>query len=70
LLVRERMSANSVTIAVDTPITEALCVMRQNQGRRLPALYDEGRAAGTISEKDRPLGTRKTEQDEDINGQS
>jgi CBS domain-containing protein len=70
LLVRERMSANSVTIAVDTPITEALCVMGQNQGRRLPMLYDEGRAAGTISEKDRPLGIRENEQDENIDDQS
>jgi CBS-domain-containing membrane protein len=70
LLVRERMSAKSVTIAVDTPIAEALPVIRQNLGRRLPVLYDEGRAAGTISEKDPPLGIRETEQDEDINGQS
>jgi CBS domain-containing protein len=70
LLVRERMPANSVTIVVDTPITEALRVMRQNQGRRLPVLDDEGRAAGTISEKDLPLGIRDTDQNEDIYGRS
>ena len=52
MLVRERMSANPVTIAVDTPITEALRVMRQNQVRRLPVVDDEGRMVGIVSEKD------------------
>jgi CBS domain-containing protein len=64
------MSTNSVTIAVDTPITEALRVMRQNQARRLPVLHDEGRAAGTISQKGLPLGIRETDQNEDVYGRS
>jgi acetoin utilization protein AcuB len=52
MLVRERMSANPVTISVGAPITEALRVMRQSQVRRLPVLDDEGRMVGIVSEKD------------------
>ena len=48
MLVRERMSSISVTMTVETPITEALHVMRQNQVQRLPVLRDEGRAAGSM----------------------
>lgn len=70
MLVQVRMSANPVTIALDTPITRGLRVMRQNQGKRLPMPDDEGRAAVAISEKDRPLGIGETEQNEDINGRS
>ena len=70
MLVRVRMSANPVTIALDTPITRGLRVMRQNLGKRPPVLDDEGRAAGAISEKDLPLDIRETEQNEDINGRS
>jgi acetoin utilization protein AcuB len=52
MLVRERMSRTPVTISGDTPITEALKVMRDNQVRRLPVLDQEGRLVGIVSEKD------------------
>jgi acetoin utilization protein AcuB len=52
MLVRERMSRSPVTIHIDTPITEALKVMRNNNVRRLPVLDDEGRLVGIVSEKD------------------
>jgi acetoin utilization protein AcuB len=52
MLVRERMSHSPVTIGADTPITEALKVMRQNSVRRLPVLDPEGRLLGIVSEKD------------------
>jgi acetoin utilization protein AcuB len=52
MLVRERMSTNPITITADTPITEALRVMRQNDVRRLPVLDQEGTMVGIVSEKD------------------
>jgi acetoin utilization protein AcuB len=52
MLVRERMSRKPVTVTADTPITEALKVMRQKQVRRLPVLDQEGRMVGIVSEKD------------------
>jgi acetoin utilization protein AcuB len=52
MLVRERMSCKPVTVTADTPITEALKVMRQKQVRRLPVLDQEGRIVGIVSEKD------------------
>jgi acetoin utilization protein AcuB len=52
VLVRERMSAQPVTITPDTPITEALRIMRQNEVRRLPVLDPNGQLAGIVSEKD------------------
>jgi acetoin utilization protein AcuB len=52
MLVRERMSTEPVTITADTPITDALRVMRQSQVRRLPVLDEEGRLVGIVSEKD------------------
>lgn len=52
MLVRERMSTQPVTIPADTPITEALRVMRQHHVRRLPVLNEEGRLIGIVSEKD------------------
>lgn len=52
MLVRERMSAEPVTITADTPITDALRIMRQSQVRRLPVLDEEGRLVGIVSEKD------------------
>jgi acetoin utilization protein AcuB len=52
VLVCERMSPNPVTITADTPITDALRVMRQNQVRRLPVLDREGAMVGIVSEKD------------------
>jgi acetoin utilization protein AcuB len=52
MLIRERMSADPVTITAGTPITDALRVMRQSQVRRLPVLNKEGRLVGIVSEKD------------------
>lgn len=52
MLVCERMSTKPVTITADTPITDALRVMRQNQVRRLPVLDREGAMVGIVSEKD------------------
>jgi acetoin utilization protein AcuB len=51
-LVRERMSNQPVTITDQTPITEALRVMRQHQVRRLPVLNAAGDLVGIVSEKD------------------
>lgn len=52
MLVCERMSPNPVTITADTPITDALRVMRQSQVRRLPVLDRKGAMVGIVSEKD------------------
>jgi acetoin utilization protein AcuB len=52
MLVRERMSRKPVTVTADTPISEALKVMRQKHVRRLPVLDQEGRMVGIVSEKD------------------
>lgn len=52
MLVRERMSTQPVTVTADTPIPEALRVMRQNHVRRLPVLDAEGQLVGIVSEKD------------------
>jgi acetoin utilization protein AcuB len=52
VLVRERMSSQPVTISDQTPITEALRVMRQHQVRRLPVLNVAGELVGIVSEKD------------------
>jgi acetoin utilization protein AcuB len=46
------MSTRPVTITTDTPITEALRIMRENQVRRLPVLDAGGQLAGIVSEKD------------------
>jgi len=52
MLVRERMSCNPATITPDTPITDALRLMRDRQVRRLPVLDQEGNLIGIVSEKD------------------
>jgi acetoin utilization protein AcuB len=52
VLVRERMSADPVTISADAPIADALRVMRQSHVRRLPVLNEEGWLVGIVSEKD------------------
>jgi acetoin utilization protein AcuB len=52
VLVRERMSTKPVTITADTPITEALRVMRLSQVRRLPVVDPDGKLVGSVSEKD------------------
>jgi acetoin utilization protein AcuB len=52
MLVRERMSADPITILAGTSITDALRIMRQNQVRRLPVLDDQGALVGLVSEMD------------------
>jgi len=52
MFVRERMSTQPATITADTPITEALRIMRERQVRRLPVLDQDGRLVGIVSEKD------------------
>ncbi len=52
MLVKQRMSPHPFTISVDTPVTEALSLMRQKHIRRLPVVDKKGRLAGIVSEKD------------------
>ena len=52
MLVSERMSKNPVTVTENTPIPDALKLMRDRKVRRLPVLNDKGRLVGIISEKD------------------
>jgi acetoin utilization protein AcuB len=52
MLVHERMTRHPITIGPDTPVTDALDLMRQNRVRRLPVLDKKGGLAGIISEKD------------------
>jgi len=52
MLVGERMTKRPVTTAPDTPIEEALKLMRESKVRRLPVLDKEGKLVGIITEKD------------------
>ena len=52
MFVRERMSAEPVTISASASITEALRTLRQHQVRRLPVLDENGALIGIVSEKD------------------
>jgi acetoin utilization protein AcuB len=52
MLVKDRMTANPVTVTPDTAVSEALSTMRQNNVRRMPVLDRKGRLVGIISEKD------------------
>jgi acetoin utilization protein AcuB len=52
MLVKQRMSPHPFTVSVDTPVTEALSLMRQKHIRRLPVMNKKGRLAGIVSEKD------------------
>lgn len=52
MLVRERMSPHPVTVQADTPITEALRMLREKNVRRMPVLDAEGGLVGIVSEKD------------------
>jgi acetoin utilization protein AcuB len=52
MLVSERMSRNPITVAEDTPIPEALKLMRDRKVRRLPVVNQKGKLVGIISEKD------------------
>lgn len=52
MFVKDRMSANPVTITADTPFQDALKLMREHQFRRLPVVNKEGELAGIVSERD------------------
>jgi len=52
MLVGERMTRDPVVIHNDTPIDEAMKVMRDNKVRRLPVLNDKGVLVGIVSERD------------------
>ena len=52
MLVKDRMTTNPVTISPDTPVAEALTLMRQRSIRRLPVVDKKGRLVGIVSEKD------------------
>lgn len=52
MLVRERMTANPVTITPETSLTDAMRLMREKKVRRLPVLDARGHLAGIVSEND------------------
>lgn len=52
MLVHEAMSHNPITIAQDTPIQQAIMVMRDEKVRRLPVLNEKNELVGIVSEKD------------------
>jgi len=52
MLVHERMSRHPITITEDTPISEAIKLMRDEKVRRLPVLNKKGEMVGIVSEKD------------------
>jgi acetoin utilization protein AcuB len=52
MLVGERMTRDPVVIRDDTPIDEAMKIMRENKVRRLPVLNNKGALVGIVSERD------------------
>ncbi len=52
MLVGERMTRDPLFIRDDTPIDEAMKVMRGSKVRRLPVLNDKGVLVGIVSERD------------------
>jgi acetoin utilization protein AcuB len=52
MLVRERMTRHPVTVSPDTPINQALDLMRREKVRRLPVLDRRGQLVGIVLEKD------------------
>lgn len=51
MLVREYMTANPITIAPDTPVPEALAVMRRENFRHIPVV-EQNRLVGLVSQTD------------------
>jgi len=51
MLVRDRMTHNPVTVSPDTPVPEALDVMKQNGVRRLPVV-ENGHLIGIVTQMD------------------
>ncbi len=52
MLVGERMTKRPITTHPDTPIDEALKLMRDSKVRRLPVLDKKGKLVGIVTEKD------------------
>ena len=52
MFVRDKMTANPVTIHSDATVPEALGLMREKKVRRLPVLDAHGKFVGMVSEKD------------------
>ena len=52
MLVGGRMTRDPIVIHDDTPIDEALKIMRDNKVRRLPILNNKGALVGIVAEKD------------------
>lgn len=52
MLVFERMTHNPITIGPDTPIAEALQLMREKNVSRFPVLDKKGKLIGIVSEKE------------------
>ncbi len=52
MFVRDKMTANPVTIKADVSVPEALSLMREKKVRRLPVLDARGKLVGIVSEKD------------------
>ena len=52
MLVGERMTRDPVVIHDDTPMDEAMKIMRDSKVRRLPVLNDKGALVGIVSERD------------------
>ncbi len=52
MLVGERMSKPVITITPDTPLQEALAMMRKEKVRRFPVVDKHGKLVGIVSEKD------------------
>jgi acetoin utilization protein AcuB len=52
MLVGERMTKRPITTAPDTPIDDALKLMRESKVRRLPVVDKKGKLVGIVAEKD------------------
>ncbi|TEU11564.1 MAG: CBS domain-containing protein [Anaerolineales bacterium] len=52
MLVGERMTKDTIVVRDDTPIDEAMKLMRDNKVRRLPVLNNKGALVGMVSERD------------------
>lgn len=52
MLVRDRMTADPVTISPETSFNDALRLMRERRVRRFPVLNTQRRVVGIVSEKD------------------
>lgn len=52
MLVHERMSRNPITVSPETPVPDALRLMRDRKVRRFPVVDGRGKLVGIVSDKD------------------